>query len=88
MAHESRKDIEQALLDLGWEIQDEGDDAVMGGYGKYRLMVSLEDGEPTSVIVSYVGRGGEILSSKWAGVKRLPAPRSVVRALSKQRPSG
>jgi hypothetical protein len=47
-------------------------------------MVSFDAGEPTSVIVSYVGKGGGILSAKWAGVERLPTPRSVARVLSKE----
>ena len=83
MAHESREDIKRALTDLGWEVQtdEESSGAVMGGYGKYHLMVSFEGGEPTSVIASYVGKGGEILSRKWPGVEQLPAPQSVVRAL-------
>lgn len=86
MAHrgESGEDIKRALADLGWEIRtdDEGSDAVMGGYGKYHLMVNFEAGEPTSVIVSYVGRGGEILSRKWPGVERLPTPQMIVRTFS------
>ncbi len=86
MAHrrENREDIKRALADLGWEVRtdEEGTDAIMGGYGKYRLMVNLEGGEPTSVIISYVGKGGEILSRKWPGVERLPTPQKVVRALS------
>lgn len=82
---ESREDVELALAELGWEVrtEDERPDAVMTGHGKYHLMVSFEAGEPTSVIVSYVGKGGGILSMKWSGVARLPTPRSVVRVLSK-----
>lgn len=83
MAHrgESREEIKRALTDLGWEVRtdDEGTDAVMGSYGKHRLMVNFEGGEPTSVIISYVGRGGEILSRKWPGAGHLPAPQNVVR---------
>lgn len=45
-------------------------------------MVSFEDGKPKSVIISYVGKGGEILSRKWSGIERLPTFRRVVRALS------
>ena len=82
---ESREDVELALAELGWEVRTEGErpDAVMAGHGKYHLMVSFEAGEPTSVIVSYVGKGGGILSMKWSGVERLPTPRGVVRVLSK-----
>jgi hypothetical protein len=51
---------------------DEEPGAVMVGYGKYHLIVSFEDGEPKFVIISYVGKGSEILSRKWSGVERLP----------------
>lgn len=82
---ESREDIRRALADLGWEVRtdDEGSNAVMGAHGKYHLMVSFEGKKPTSVLISYVGRGGEILSAKWPGTEHLPTPRSVVRGLSK-----
>ena len=86
MAHrrKNREEIKRALADLGWEVRtdDESADAIMGGYGKYRMMVNFEGGKPTSVIISYVGKGGEILSRKWPGVERLPTPHKVVRALS------
>ncbi len=86
MAHrsEKREDIKRALADLGWEVRtdDEGTDAIVGGYGKYRLMVNFEGEKPTSVIISYVGKGGEILSRKWPGVERLPTPQRVVRVFS------
>lgn len=82
---ENREDVERALAELGWEVrtEDERPDVVMAGHGKYHLMVSFEAGEPTSVIVSYVGKGGEILSRAWSGVERLPTPKNVVRVLSK-----
>ncbi len=82
---EHREEIQRALARLGWEVrtEDERPDAVMAGHGKYHLMVSFEAGEPSSVIVSYVGKGGGILSMKWSGAERLPTPRSVVRVLSK-----
>jgi len=82
---ESKEDIGRALSDLGWEIQtdEQGSGAVMGAHGKYHLMVSFEGDEPTSILVSYVGRGGEILSRRWPGTEHLPTPRSVVRGLSK-----
>ncbi len=86
MSHrrETRENIQRALADLGWEILtgDEAADTVMGAYGKYHLLVNFEGGKPTSVIISYVGKGGEILSRKWPGVERLPTPQKVVRALS------
>jgi hypothetical protein len=46
-------------------------------------MVSFEDEKPTSVLISYLGRGGEIFSRKWPGVERLPAPQRAVRAFLK-----
>ena len=82
---ESRDDVRWALAGLGWEVRtdDEDSGAIMGAHGKYHLMVSFEGDEPTSVLISYVGRGGEILSRKWPGTEHLPTPRSVVRVLSK-----
>ena len=86
MAHreENREDIKRALADLGWAVRtdDEGPNAVMGSYGKHRLMVNFEGGEPTSLIISYVGKGGEILSRKWPGAERLPTPQMVVKVFS------
>jgi hypothetical protein len=84
-AGESREDIRRALAGMGWEVRtdEEGSGAVMGAHGKYHLMVSFEGDEPTSVLISYVGRGGEILSTKWPGTEHLPTPQSVVRGLSK-----
>ena len=86
MAHrgENREEIKRALADLGWAVRtdDEGPNAVMGSYGKHRLMVNFEGGEPTSVIITYVGKGGEILSRKWPGAEHLPSPQKVVRVFS------
>jgi hypothetical protein len=83
---ESREDIEWALAALGWEVRtdDEGSGAVMGAHGKFHLMVSFEGEKPTSVLISYVGRGGEILSRKWPGTEGLPTPKSVVRAFVRE----
>ena len=83
---ESKEDIKRALAGLGWEIRtdDEGSGAVMGAHGKYHLMVSFEGEKPTSVLISYVGKGGEILSRNWSGIERLPTPQSVVRAFSRE----
>jgi hypothetical protein len=83
---ESREDTKPALAGLGWEVRtgDEGSGAVMGAHGKYHLMVSFEGEKPTSVRISYVGKGGEILSRKWPGTDRLPTPQSVVRAFSRE----
>ena len=82
---DSRASVRRALVDLGWEVREEGarPNVVVGGYGKYHVMVSFGDDGPTSLIISYVGRGGEMLSRKWPGVERLPTPQKVVRALSR-----
>ena len=82
---ESKEDIKRALAELGWEVRTDDDNpgAVMGAHDKYHLMVNFEGEKPTSVLISYVGRGGEIFSRKWAGVERLPAPQRVVRAFLK-----
>lgn len=82
---ESKEEIRQALAELGWEeVQtgEEGSGTVTGSYGKYRLMVNFEGEKPSSVIISYVGKGGGILSRKWPGVERLPNPQKVVKTLS------
>jgi len=79
---DSREDVERALAELGWEVRTDDSGAIMGGYGKYHLMVGFQDGEPVSVTISYVGKGGGILSRAWPGVEHLPAPQKVVRALS------
>ena len=83
---ESREDIKRALAGLGWEVRtdEEGSGAVMGAHGKYHLMVSFEGEKPTSMLISYVGKGGEILSRNWLGTERLPTPQSVVRAFSRK----
>ena len=83
---ESREDIRRALADLGWEVRTDDEDsrAIMGAHGKYHLMVSFEGDEPTSVLISYVGRGGEILSRKWPGTECLLTPQNVVRAFSRE----
>jgi hypothetical protein len=80
-------DVRGALARLGWELRE--DDAsssgvVIGGHGKYYLMVSFGEDGPTSVIISYVGGGGGLLSRGWPGVDRLPTPRNVVKALSRR----
>lgn len=84
---ESKEDVGRTLAELGWEVstEDGPTEAVVGAHGKYHLMVSFEDGEPTSVLVSYVGKGGEILSTKWSDLERLPSPQSVVRRLGTER---
>lgn len=78
---ERREDVERALTELGWAVRADDPDAVIGSHGKHHLMVGFQDGEPISVTISYVGKGGEILSRAWPGTKRLPTPKSVVRRL-------
>jgi hypothetical protein len=78
---ESREAVAQALSGLGWEVIQKPD-RVVGSHGKHHIMVSFEDDGPSSVIISYVGRGGGLLSSKWRSVERLPSPQKVVRTLS------
>lgn len=81
---ESRAEVRGALARLGWEVRagDASSGSVIGGHGKYYLMVSFGDDGPTSVIISYVGGGGGLLSRGWPGLERLPTPRKVVRTLS------
>lgn len=80
---ESREGVGRALAGLGWEVRAAGEPgAVIGAHGKHYIMVNFEGGEPSSVIISYVGKGGGILSSKWESVARLPAPRQAARALA------
>lgn len=79
---ENRGDIERARDDLGWEVRTDDSGAIMGGYGKHYVVVSFQDGEASSVTISFVGKGGEILSRAWSGVERLPTPMNVVRVLS------
>jgi hypothetical protein len=47
-------------------------------------MLSIEGEKPTSVMISYIGKGGEILSRNWSGIERLPTPQSVVRVFSRE----
>ena len=82
---ESKAGVRGALARLGWEVraEDSSSGAVIGGYGKNYLMVSFGEEGPTSVLISYVGDGGGLLSRAWPGVERLPTPRNVVSALSR-----
>lgn len=80
----TKEDIKLRLADLGWDVRVVGTGAVVGGDGKSRVMVSFdESGEPTSVIIAHVGRGGEILSGKWRGLRGLPSPEAATRRLAK-----
>ncbi len=78
------EDIKRTLTDLGWEIRVADTGAVVGGSGKCRVMVSFaESGDPTSVIIAHVGKGGGILSGKWRGLRNLPSPERAARTLAK-----
>ena len=84
---ESKAEVRGALARLGWEVRSENPSSglIIGGHGKYYLMVSFGEDGPTSVIISYVGGGGGLLSRGWPGVERLPTPRKVIRTLSQKR---
>ena len=75
---------------LGWEVRwgasdGAGDDAVVGGYGPYRLSVLFDPdtGLPTSLISHRAGEEG-VSAEKWRGAEHLPAPEETVRRLLKR----
>ena len=84
---ESRAEVRGALARLGWEVraEDASSGSVIGGHGKYYLMVSFGEDGPTSVIVSYGGGGVGLLGRGWPGVERLPTPRKVAQTLAHRR---
>ncbi len=84
----SKREIRRALEYAGWEVRwsaSTGDDpeAIVGGYGPYRLVVRFDPdrGEPTSVLTHRAGSQG-IFAERWKGADLLPAPEDVVRRLS------
>lgn len=80
---ESGEGVGEALAGLGWEVRARGENGeIIGARDRYYIMVNFMEGKPSSVIISYVGKGGGILSSKWEGAARLPAPLQAARALS------
>ena len=85
MTTPTKDEIKRHLTDLGWDIRAAAaSGAVVGGSGKCRVMVSFDGlGEPTSVIIAHVGRGGGILSGKWRGLRNLPSPERAARTLWK-----
>ena len=87
MTPESKEQVRRALADLGWEVGEdrEGSGEVLAGHGKHHLMVGFQNEEPVSVTISYVGKGGEILSRAWPGAHRLPTPKNVVRLFARKR---
>ncbi len=87
---QSKRAIRRALEYAGWEVRwsaSTGDDpeAIVGGYGPYRLVVRFDAdrGEPTSVLTHRAGSQG-VFTERWRGVELLPAPEEVVRRLSKR----
>lgn len=86
-SHEtSWAEVRGALAPLGWEVraEDGSSGPFIGGHSIYYVMVGFREDGPTSVIISYVGGGGGLLSRGWPGVERLPIPRKASRALSQQ----
>lgn len=87
----SRRRIKRELERLGWEVRWEAfaaayGDAIVGGYGPYRLSVQFDPntGSPMSLISHRAGEEG-VFTERWRGTERLPAPEETVRRLSKRR---
>ncbi len=87
----SRRWIRRELGRLGWEVRwgsstGAGDDAVVGGYGPYRLSVQFDPhtGSPASLISHRAGEEG-VFTQRWRGTEDLPTPEETVRQLLKRR---
>ena len=86
----SRRRIRRELERLGWEVRwgasAGAGDAIVGGYGPYRLSVQFDPdtGLPAGLISHRVGEEG-VFAERWRGTERLPAPVETVRRLSKRR---
>jgi hypothetical protein len=87
----SRRRIRRELGRLGWEVKwgastGAGDDAVVGGYGPYRLSVQFDPrtGSPASLISHRAGEEG-VFAQRWRGTEGLPTPEETVRQLLKRR---
>ena len=87
----SRRRIRRELERLGWEVRwgapaGAGGDAVVGGYGPYRLSVLFDPdtGSATSSISHRVGEEG-VFVERWRGTERLPTPEEAVRLLYTRR---
>lgn len=87
----SRRRIRRELERLGWEVRWEAfatadSDAIVGGYGPYRLSVQFDQdtGSPTSLISHRAGEEG-VFAERWRGTESLPAPQEAVRRLFKRR---
>ena len=86
----SKREIRRALEYAGWEVRwsnvdAEDPEAIVGGYGPYRLVVRFDPDseEPTSVLTHRAGSQG-VFAERWRGVDRLPSPAEVVRRLSER----
>ena len=87
---QSKRGIRRALEYAGWEVRwsastEDDHEAVVGGYGPYRLVVRFDAdrGEPTSVLTHRAGSQG-VFTERWRGVELLPTPEEVVRRLFKR----
>ena len=83
----SRRRIRRELERLGWGASaGADDDAVVGGYGPYRLSVQFDPatGSPASLISHRVGEEG-VFAQRWRGTERLPTPEEAVRRLYTRR---
>jgi hypothetical protein len=91
---QSKRGIRRALEYAGWEVRwsartEDDPEAIVGGYGPYRLVVRFDAdrGEPTSVLTHRAGSQG-VFTERWRGVDLLPTPEEVVRRLSKRGAGG
>ncbi len=91
---QSKRGIRRALEYAGWEVRwpsptEDDPEAIVGGYGPYRLAVPFDAGrgESTSVLTHRAGSPG-VFTERWRGVDLLPTPEEVVRRLSKREAGG
>jgi hypothetical protein len=91
---QSKRGIRRALEYAGWEVRwsastEDDPEAIVGGYGPYRLVVRFDAdrGEPTSVLTHRAGSLG-VFTEEWPSVDLLPTPEEVVRRLSKRDTGG
>ena len=91
---QSKRGIRRALEYAGWEVRwsaptEDDPEAIVGGYGPYRLVVRFDAdrGEPTSVLTHRAGSQG-VFTERWRDVELLPTPEEVVRRLSKRDTGG
>ena len=87
----SRRRIRRELERLGWEVRwgasaATDSNAIVGGYGPYRLSVQFDPvtGSPVSLISQHAGEEG-VFAQRWRGTEHLPTPEETVRRLSKRR---